>query len=259
MSRTCLSSCCFAAALILPLVSSAQSMDYGAAAAWIDSQRNAALVSVHELQIPEKARNAFEKGIERFAAKDAAGSVSEFQKAIKVFPAYYEAYDKMGDAELLLNSWEPAETAYKKAIELSRGRYAPPHFGLGLILCNQEKRPGEAEETVREGLAMSPTDPGGDFVLSWVLYSMKRMQDAEKSARDAILQAPMFAGARLLLAQIHLRENNLSAVVQDLDSYLGLGIDSSFNAKIRAIRADALRGLSGDNVESGPERPRRPE
>src|ERR1700676_538577 len=100
MSRNCLCSCCFAAALILPLVSSAQSMDSGAAAAWIDSQRNAAVVSVHELQIPEKARNAFEKGIKRFAAKDMAGSVSEFQKAIKVFLAYYEAYGKMGDADL---------------------------------------------------------------------------------------------------------------------------------------------------------------
>ena len=237
-------SSCLTAALSVPLICGAQSAGNGSAARAIDPRHNSAVVSVHQLQIPEKAHLAFDQGLRLLAEKNSAGSILEFEKAVKAFPAYYEAYDEMGDAELSLANWTPAEAAYRKAIELSAGRYAPPHFGLALVLCNQEKQFAEAEDTARKGLAADPTDAKGNFVLSWVLYSTKRLQDAEKSAREAILSEPMFAGARLLLAQIHLRENNLAAAVQDLDSYLSFHFDDPFNDKILAVRAEAMRGLS---------------
>ena len=118
--------------LIPPLACSGQSSNpftTGAAA----PNPASAVTSVHELQIPEKARKACEKGTRRFAAKDSAGSIPEFQKAIKAFPGYYEAYTKLGTAELDLEQWGDAESAFRKAIELSGGRYASADFGLGLI------------------------------------------------------------------------------------------------------------------------------
>jgi len=239
-------SSCFTAALSVPLICGAQSMGSLARARAIDPQHNSAVVSVRQLQIPEKAQVAFNKGIRLLAEKNSAGSILEFEKAVEAFPDYYEAYDEIGDAELSVANWRPAEAAYRKAIELSGGSYARPHFGLALILCNQEKQLGEAEQAARRGLAVNPADAKGNFVLSWVLYSATRLQDAEKSAQEAVLDEPMFAGARLLLAQIHLRENNLTAAVQDLDNYLSFHIDSPFNDKILAVRAEALRGLSED-------------
>ena len=109
---------------------------------------SSAVTSVHELQIPEKARNACNKGTERLAAKDAAGSIPEFQKAIEAFPGYYEAYAKLGAAELDLEQWSAAESAFRKSMELSEGRYAPADFGLGLILATVTKKFAEAEAAV---------------------------------------------------------------------------------------------------------------
>ena len=48
-------------------------------------------VSVRELRIPGKARNAFEKGLQRLAKNDAVGSRTQFERAITAFPDYYEA------------------------------------------------------------------------------------------------------------------------------------------------------------------------
>jgi tetratricopeptide (TPR) repeat protein len=227
---------------VLP-ASWAQSNNPVDGAAVAPASPSSALISVHELQVPEKARAACNKGTIRFAKKDPAGSIPEFQKAIKAFPGYYEAYARMGAANLALQRWGSAESAFRKSIELSSGGYAPANFGLGLILATVSNQFAEAESVIRAGLATNPADVTGHFVLAWVLYSTARLEEAEKTAREAVVAQPNFAGARLLLAQIHLRENKFSAVVQDLDSYLALGIPSSLDAQVRATRDQALREL----------------
>jgi tetratricopeptide (TPR) repeat protein len=203
---------------------------------------SAAMVSVRELSIPEKARKAFHKGIQHLAARDSAGSVPEFRRAIAAFPDYYEAYYKLGIAELDLQQANDAETAFRKSIELSEGRYAPPHSGLSLMLCI-EKRLGEAESLARAGVELDPTDATGHFALASVLYTTSRLPEAERCARQALVSKPDFAEAYLLLAEIHLRQSNASAVVEDLDAYLKLDPDSPGSVRARSVREDAQRAL----------------
>src|SRR6266481_1057636 len=96
-------------------------------------RRTAYTVSVRELRIPGKARNAFEKGLARLAKNDADGSRSQFVRATATFPDYYEAYYHMGVADLRLGREEEAAQAFQKAIDLSGGRYAWAQFALGLL------------------------------------------------------------------------------------------------------------------------------
>src|SRR5262249_22276688 len=194
-----------------------------------------AMVSVRELSIPEKARKAFRKGNQRLAAKDSAGSIMEFPPAITVFPNYYEAYYKLGIAHLDLQQADEGETAFRKAIELSAGRYAPALSGLSLILC-VEKWLVEAESLARRGVDLDPTDATGNYALASALYMTNRLPEAEKNARKAVTFKPNFAEAYLLLAQIHLQQSNASAVVEDLDAYLKLDSDSPRSAKVKAVR-----------------------
>jgi tetratricopeptide (TPR) repeat protein len=248
MSRVSVVAFCLLALLIPSRVCSAQSRERAAAGEGALPNPTSAITSVHELQIPEKARAACNEGTKHLAAKDSAKSISDFQKAIKAFPGYYEAYAKLGAAELELEQWSNAESAFRKSMELSGGRYAPANFGLGLVLATVTKQFAEAEETVRAGLEIDPTNVSGRFALAWVLYSTGRLQEAEKIARDSILSAPSFPGTRLLLAQIHLQESRFSAAVEDLDGYLALGITGPLTDNARAIRAHALSKIS-----AGPE------
>jgi tetratricopeptide (TPR) repeat protein len=240
---------CLIAFLISPIGSFAQSKKPETTSSGINPSSE--VVSVHELQIPAKARAACNKGAERLAAKDSAGSIAEFQKAIKTFPGYYEAYAKLGAAEMDLAQWNDAEAAFRRSIELSGGQYAAANFGLALILATVTNQFPEAESVVRAGLQLNPSNETGRYVLAWVLYSTSRLPEAEKIAREAVLSEPSFAGARLLLAQIHLREDNPSAVLEDLNAYLALGVAGPLDEKVREVRADAERALLNHSADLG--------
>lgn len=95
-------------------------------------------VSVRELRIPGKARNAFEKGLERLSKNDAVGSRTQFVRATATFPDYYEAYYHMGVADLRLGHEEEAALAFQKAIDLSAGT-TPGHSSPSVCCFVGEK------------------------------------------------------------------------------------------------------------------------
>src|SRR5580693_890809 len=111
MSRVSVIAFCLLALFIPSHVCSAQSREHAAADEVTVRNPTSGVTSVHELQIPEKARAACNEGTRRLAAKDSARSIPDFQKAIRAFPGYYEAYAKLGDAELDLEQWSNAESA----------------------------------------------------------------------------------------------------------------------------------------------------
>jgi tetratricopeptide (TPR) repeat protein len=195
-------------------------------------------VSLRELSIPDRARKAFSKGTQLFAAREWIASIAEFQKAIKAFGDLYEAYYKIGIAQLELQRGLEAEASFRKSIEISSGQYAPPLFGLGLALSNAG-RYADAEAAVRAGLDLEPGDSAGHFAMAWVWYTAGRIGDAEDSARKAIRYNPNFAMAHLLLAQIHRQQNNQAALVAELDSFLALDPHSPRSVGARAARAEA--------------------
>ena len=200
------------------------------------------MVSVRELSIPRKALHDFRKGAELLAKQDAAGSLPHFQRAVAEFASFYEAYYKMGVADLKLWRVADAEQAYRRSIELSGGQYAQPLLGLGVLLDYQEKF-AEAEGVTRKGLDLDPTSWAGHYSLGWALFGLNRLEEAEKSIREALRWKTDCAEAQLLLADVHNREKDYPALLKDLDEYLKLDRDSPVSVQARALRDSAQRLL----------------
>lgn len=201
-------------------------------------------VSVRELSIPPRAAHAFEQGMERLAKKDPEGSLPHFQQAILEFAHYYEAYDRMGAADLKLWRIPEAEQAFRKSIELSGGQYAHPLLALGSILDSQEKF-AEAESVIRKGLERDPESWTGQYYLALALFGLNHPAEAEKSVHDALSLKGDFPEAHLLLARIHTLSQDYSAAVRDLDEYLKLTPDGPASLKARAFRQLAQGMLFG--------------
>jgi tetratricopeptide (TPR) repeat protein len=201
------------------------------------------VVSVHELSIPPKALRAFEQGSELLAKKDPARSLPHLQRAISDFPGYYEAYYNMGLAYLKLWRIPEAEQAYRKSIELSGGRYAQPFLALGAILDDGEKFV-EAESVTRKGLDLDPDAWRGHYYLGVALLGLNRLEEAEKNVREAIRSKLDFVQAYLVLAEIHNREKNYHALLNDLDEYLNLEPNGPAGTGIKALRESAQRMLA---------------
>ncbi len=204
------------------------------------TKRNNYMVSARELRIPGRARGEYEKGLGRLTKKDLSGSLSHFTKAAQVFPEYYEAYYHVGAVETTLGHLDEAMKAFQKAIDLSGGRYAWAEFGVGYVLYLQGK-PEEAETVVRRGLELDSSSPDGYLILGMALLRLNRLDDAEKSAREALLRNPNFAQAYLVLADAYARRHEYRAQLQGLEAYLKLEPNGAENERVRQVREGVLR------------------
>jgi len=200
-------------------------------------------VSVRELQIPGKAQDEFQKGVERLAKNDPAGSLSHFTKASNAFPRYFEAYYNMAVAEMTMGHMDEAIKAFQTAIDLSGGRYAKAEFGYGYLLC-QEGRPGEAEKIIRRGLEVEDASAQGYVILGQALKQLNRLDEAEKSVREALLRNPSFAGAYLVLSDVAEGKGDYRSEIEDLDIYLKLEPNGPGSGLARKVRIEAQRMLA---------------
>jgi tetratricopeptide (TPR) repeat protein len=216
--------------MCVPLLSSAQ------------PQQSSYAVSVRELRIPPKALHAFEQGIELLAKKDPAGSLPHFQRAILEYAGYYEAYDRIGAANLKLLRIPEAEQAFRKSIDVSGGQYAHPLLALGAIL-DDRKDFAEAVAVIRKGLNLDPDSWTGHYYLGLALFGLDRLEEAGQSVREALLRTADFPSAHLLLADIHCREKDFRSLVNDLNDYLKLAPDGPDSGWAKALRDSAQRAI----------------
>jgi tetratricopeptide (TPR) repeat protein len=200
-------------------------------------------VSVRELRIPGKAQDEFRKGLERVAKNDPAGSLGHFTKATQTFPGYFEAYYNIGIAEMTAGRTEEAMKAFQTAIDLSGGRYALAAFGYAYLLC-REGRPSDAERIVRRGLEADDAAPEGYVILGEALKQLNRLDEAEKSAHEALLRNPAYAGAYLVLSDVAESRGDYGAEIRDLDTYLRLQPNGPGSELARKVRASAQRMLA---------------
>ena len=205
--------------------------------------RNRYTVSARELKIPGKARGEYEKGLGSLAKEDLAGSLSHFTKAAQAFADYYEAFYHIGVVETSLGRKDEAMQAFQKAIDLSGGRYAWADFGMGYLLY-LEGKPGEAETVIRRGLEVDENSPDGHVILGMTLLRLNRPDEAERSAREALLRKPDFAGAYLVLSDVYARRRDYRAQLQDLDAYLKLQPAGPASERVHQVREVALSLLA---------------
>jgi tetratricopeptide (TPR) repeat protein len=196
-------------------------------------------VSARELRIPGKAQHEFEKGVGSLAKRDFTGSVSHFARAAEAFPEYYEAYYHLGVAETGLGRLDEARQAFQKAIDLSGGTYAWAEFGIGYVLY-LEGKPEEAVSIIRKGLEVDGNSSDGYLVLGMAQLRLDRADEAEQSAREALLRNPNFARAYLVLADVYARRHQYQTQLQDLETYLRLEPNGAEGERVRQVREVVL-------------------
>jgi Tfp pilus assembly protein PilF len=188
-------------------------------------------VSVRDLAIPEPARLEFNKGQEAMRAKNADESVKHFQKAIKLYDAYPQAYRMLGDALVEKQQWPEAETALKKSIELQPD-LAAAYFDLG-ALRNQTKNYSGAEEALKKGLELTPDATVGKYELAKTYWAMGRWQDAAPLAADTVKEFPDLAAAHVLLANIRLKLRDAPGALHEYQEYLRIEPQGTMAPQVR--------------------------
>jgi len=190
-------------------------------------------VSVKDLAIPEPARLEFKKGEEALRAKNADESVKHFQKAIKLYDPYPQAYRMLGNAYLQNQKWPEAESALKRSIELEPG-LAASYMDLGAVR-NQTRNYAGAEEALKKGLELNPDSPGAKYELAKTYWSLGRWQDAAPLAADAVKALPDLAPAHVLLANIRLKQRDAAGALHEYQEYLRIEPQGAMAPQVREM------------------------
>ena len=193
-------------------------------------------VTAHELSVPQKARDAFDKGLLQLNDKsDYKGAIERFQRAIDIYPDYYEAYAQIGIAQVRLKNLSAAEAALRKSIALSSSKYAPPLLLLSVVL-NDQNRSADAEPIARQAVAAEPNIWRADYELARALLGLRRLPEAEASAYAARQLKPENPEVYLLLSEIHRHTRNAKALMEDFDAYLRLAPQGQAAPEVRKLR-----------------------
>jgi hypothetical protein len=205
-------------------------------------------VSVRELSMPGKAREAMAKGMTLLYRKsDYPGSIKEFQRAIHAYPDYYEAYAQIGMAYIKMKDPKNAEEALRKSIDLSHDQYADG-FALLSALLASEKRYADAEPLARKAVDIAPESWHAQSELAQALLGLDRADEAEKYAQAAAELQPNNSTLPLLLADIHMILHNDPALLDDLNKYLKLAPNGPYAEQVRKQREEIKQRLQNSQA-----------
>jgi len=208
-------------------------------------------VSVHELSMPQKARDYMEAGKKKlYDDKNPQGALSDFEQAVAAAPGYYEADYQLAMAQLTLGNRSDAAAAFRKAIETSKDSYAEADVGLGAVLLDQNQV-SEADKSIRRGLQLNPNLWLGHYELGRALLKENRLPEAQASAEEARLLAPSAPIVYRLLSNIHLQQKDYKALLEDLDTYLALDPNSPAGVRAKELR-DQIQAKVGTQPQPPP-------
>jgi len=229
----------------------------------MDSRLNAS-VSAHQLSAPSKAQNEFDSAVKLLYDKsDYPGAIVHFQRAIKNFPTYYEAYAEEAIAYQKLDDMTSAEEALRTSVTLSSGKYFEALILLSGILGDQ-KQFQESATFARKAIELDAASWRGPYELARALSGLKQMDEAEQSAVQARDLNPDNPEIYSLLANIHISRHDVSSLAKDLEIFLKLkptGPDADQARKIQdelqaylkrvdeQARANALRKLDASSED----------
>ena len=207
-------------------------------------------VSKRELLIPRRAREAMERGLSLLHGKsDFRGSLSQFQRAVREYPQYYEAYAQMGVAYMNLGDTAKSEQMLSTSIDMSERGYADALFTLAAVYSAQ-KRFAEAEPVARDAVKLAPDSWQAHHELARALHGLDQGAAAETSALEALRMQPGNPQTLLLLANIHLRTRNYAALIKVLDTYLELAPEGRDAEQARQMRGQVLERMA--NIQPRP-------
>ncbi len=205
-------------------------------------------VSLHELSIPLKARECMDSGKKKlYQDKDAQAAVEDFQQAVSLAPAYFEADYQLGMAQLTLGNRGEAETNFRKAVALSGDTYPEAEVSLGAVLLDRGDV-AEANKFIRRGLQLNPNSWLGHYELGRCLLKQDHLFEAHTSAEQARLLAPSVPIIYRLLSNIHLQQKDYPALLEDLDTYLTLDPNSPAGIRAKQLREEVQQKITAEHL-----------
>lgn len=123
---------------------------------------------------PKEAKQALAHAWKLRRKNRHAEAVTELETAVRLDPAFGDAYQFLGIAYARTGRLAEAATSFRRVLELDPDNWRA-HYNLGLALL-QSGNFAEAEASARRALQLAPTDPSVNLLFGCVLSAKPEMR-----------------------------------------------------------------------------------
>ena len=203
-------------------------------------------ISVTSLQVPDSARKEFEKGEKDARSNHLATAKQHLEKAVALYDKYAAAWTGLGQLYVADRDLDKAHQAFEKAIAVD-AHYIPPYLSLAALELQTSQYDGAAE-TAGKALALDPSIGVASFIQAAADFKLNRLDEAEKSARDAENGPHQnITQVHVLLAQIFVQKQDYPDALTQLRAYLKESPHGAFVAEAQKN----LEGIEKAQAEAG--------
>ncbi len=200
-----------------------------------------ATVQADYLQIPAKAREAYELGMKEFyRTENLPASLVHLRKAVELHPNFAAAYYWLGMVQIDLGEFEGARKAFEEAVRINE-KLAAAYFPLGSLHLHF-RDPGKAVEILTTGLGMRAQYWQGHYELARAYVTLGKVKEAEESALKAFALKPDYPRIHLLLANVYWAQEKDALALEEAEKFLTLAPEDPVAPEIRR-RVDELKKL----------------
>ena len=196
---------------------------------------NASLGGSHviDARVPDPAREEYFSAHKALADKRLADVIRHLEKAVALYPEFFEARLMLATAYMDQRDLEKAEAAFKKGHELNPGD-GHSLLGLGEVYWRQ-KRSDEAEKALLDGLKIEQKSWHGHFTLGRLYWEQGIINKAAAAIGRTLQLKPDFAEAHLLAGNILLRLGQRERALVEYQEYLRLDPSGEFAKATREL------------------------
>lgn len=189
--------------------------------------------AVVDARVPADAREELAQGRSAMARKSYPDAVAHLQKAISIYPDFFDARLLLATAFIDLRDWANAETTLRRTLEL-KPENATALIYLGEVYWRQKRFP-DAEQTLLAGLKLDEKSWHGYFTLGRLYWELGDVAKAGPPLGKTLQLKPDFAEAHLLAGNILLRVNQQQRAVIEYQEYLKLAPKGEFAPQTREL------------------------
>jgi len=175
--------------------------------------------------VPREAINIYNHDLELSNKGDLDSAITEYRKAINIYPSFVEAYNNIGEIYSRLGRKESAISIYLDAMNIEK--HYRVLLNLGVEYYHNKDFPA-ALRFFKEALAAKPDFIEGNFYTGMVYYDQKDYPAAKDFFTRVIMSDRKHLKANYLLSYIHYEWKEYEKTIEYLDIIRDIADNPSF-------------------------------
>ena len=184
--------------------------------------------------VPEQARKQYQKATELLQKERRQEGVAALNKAIEIYPQYFDALEMLGSEHVKQQEYEHAVPPLKRAVEINVRAY-PSWYALGVAQYHLKQLPA-AVESLRRAVSLNQKSINANLYLGTLLRHSGKLDEAETYLKQAnFLAEAKVPDAHWQLALLFNQLKRYKEAADELEQFLKVQQDARDADKIKKL------------------------